>query len=168
MAAVVYAASFFYIALVFALLRWYATANHLMGQHRDVGGIRRQYAVGPLMYVALIGIAAWSGVACLVVSTLYGVYFALPPRLWRRERRSNDIASLPKVKTIALDQGSLAFCHYRSRAFCSFFSQRIWLQHHSDIDGSKCATLRVEHTHLRRNDGQARHPARNRSETRWP
>jgi uncharacterized membrane protein len=83
-AGIVYAASFFYIALIFALLRWYATSARLMGDHRDVGGIKRQYAIGPLMYLVLIGIAVWSGAACLVVSTLYGVYFALPPRLWQR------------------------------------------------------------------------------------
>jgi uncharacterized membrane protein len=85
-AGILYAGSFFYIALIFALLRWYATANGLMVQHGDVRGIKRQYAVGPLMYVVLVGIAAWNGTACLVVSVLYGVYFALPPRLWRRRR----------------------------------------------------------------------------------
>jgi uncharacterized membrane protein len=83
-AGIVYAASFFYISLIFALLRWYSTNHRLTAQHGDVAGIRRQYAIGPLMYLVLVGIAAWSGVACLVVSALYAVYFALPPRLWRR------------------------------------------------------------------------------------
>jgi uncharacterized membrane protein len=84
-AGIVYAVSFFYIAVVFALLRWYSGKQGLMGEHGDAGGIKRQYAIGPLMYLVLVGIAAWSGVACLVVSALYAVYFALPPRLWRRQ-----------------------------------------------------------------------------------
>jgi uncharacterized membrane protein len=83
-AGVVYAASFFYIALIFALLRWYATDRHLMVQHGDVRGLKRQYAIGPVMYVALVGIAYWSGTACLTASCLYAVYFSLPPSLWRR------------------------------------------------------------------------------------
>jgi uncharacterized membrane protein len=84
-AAVVYATSFFYIAFAFALLRGYAARARLMTLHTDARSIARQYASGPLMYLLLIAIAYWSGIACLVVSLLYAIYFALPPRLWRRE-----------------------------------------------------------------------------------
>jgi hypothetical protein len=63
----------------------YAVRAKTVVDHIDVTGITRQYALGPLMYAVLVVIATFSGVACLVVSVLYAVYFALPPSLWRRK-----------------------------------------------------------------------------------
>lgn len=83
-AGVVYASSFFVIAIVFNMMWRRAVKKQLVVAALDVEGITRQYSIGPLMYAVLIGIAWFSGVACLIVSTLYGLYFALPPSLWRR------------------------------------------------------------------------------------
>jgi hypothetical protein len=46
--------------------------------------ITRQYALGPIMYAGLVGVAFFSAEWCLVLSILFAVYFALPPSLWRR------------------------------------------------------------------------------------
>jgi len=53
-------------------------------RHVHVDSITRQYAVGPLLYAATLGIAVVSGTACLVVNGVIAIYFALPPRLWQR------------------------------------------------------------------------------------
>jgi hypothetical protein len=66
----------------------YAVRSKLVLEHLNVNAITRQYMLGPIIYAALIGVAFVSGVACLVVSALYAIYFALPPRLWRREPRA--------------------------------------------------------------------------------
>jgi len=84
-AGIVYAASFFVIAIVFNLMWRYAVRARLTIEHLNVVGITRQYSLGPVMYGVLIGIAAFSGVWCLVFSALYALYFALPPRLWQRK-----------------------------------------------------------------------------------
>jgi len=83
---VLYASSFTAIAIVFNLMWRYAVRQKLCAADLDVHAITRQYAVGPLMYLALVGVAFINGTAVLVVSALYAVYFALPPSLWRRRR----------------------------------------------------------------------------------
>ena len=85
-AGVVYAGSFVVIAIAFNVMWRYAVHAKAVGEHINVPAITRQYALGPLMYAALVGIAWLNGAACLVVSALYAVYFALPPRLWMRNR----------------------------------------------------------------------------------
>lgn len=84
-AGVVYAGSFVVIAIAFNLLWRYAVRANAVDEHVNVAAITKQYALGPLMYAALAGIAWLSGSACLVVSALYALYFALPPRLWARK-----------------------------------------------------------------------------------
>jgi uncharacterized membrane protein len=85
-AGVVYAGSFVVIAIAFNVMWRYAVHAKAVNEHVNVPAITRQYAFGPLMYAALVGIAWLNGAACLVVSALYAVYFALPPRLWMRNR----------------------------------------------------------------------------------
>jgi TMEM175 potassium channel family protein len=84
-AGVVYAGSFFGIAIVFNLMWRYAVRARCVIDTLDVHGITRQYSLGPVMYAVLVGVAFVNGVACLVVSALYALYFALPPRLWRKK-----------------------------------------------------------------------------------
>jgi uncharacterized membrane protein len=83
-AAVVYAVTFFALAIVFNLMWRYCVRAQLVEQHLDVHAITRQYAAGPILYAALIGVGALSAMACLVLSALIAFYFLLPPKLWRR------------------------------------------------------------------------------------
>jgi uncharacterized membrane protein len=83
-AALVYAGSFFVLAIIFNLMWRHAVRARLVVEHLDVAGITRQYAAGPILYAVLIGVAALNGVACLVLSAAIAFYFLLPPRLWRR------------------------------------------------------------------------------------
>jgi uncharacterized membrane protein len=84
-AGIVYAGSFFVIAIIFNLMWRYACKRKLVREHLDVHAITRQYAAGPVLYAALIAIGAINGLACLIVSAAIAVYFLLPPRLWRRQ-----------------------------------------------------------------------------------
>jgi uncharacterized membrane protein len=83
-AAVVYAGSFFVIAIVFNLIWRYAARLKLVDDHTNVAAIARQYALGPIMYAALVVVAVFSAEWCLLLSMLYAVYFALPPSLWSK------------------------------------------------------------------------------------
>ena len=85
-AGVLYAGSFAAIALVYNLMWRYAVRMKLCAVDVDVAAITRQYAVGPVMYLVLVGVAFINGTVVLVVSALYALYFALPPSLWRRRR----------------------------------------------------------------------------------
>lgn len=85
-AAIVYAASFFALAIVFNLMWRYTVRSRLVRDHVDVAAITRQYAAGPILYAILIGVGALNAVACLVLSAGIAAYFLLPPRLWRREQ----------------------------------------------------------------------------------
>jgi uncharacterized membrane protein len=87
-AGALYAGTFVYLAIVFAVMWRYAVRAKLVLQHVDVAAITRQYALGPLMYLILVGLAFWNGLAVLIVSALYALYFAMPPSLWRRRRRA--------------------------------------------------------------------------------
>jgi uncharacterized membrane protein len=85
-AALMYAGSFFFIALVFNLMWRYAVKVKTVANHADVAGVTRQYALGPLMYAALVIMAYLSAKWALILSAVYAVYFALPPALWRRKK----------------------------------------------------------------------------------
>jgi uncharacterized membrane protein len=86
-AGVVYAASLLLMSIVFQALWRYAIRVGAVEDHRNVGAITLQYALGPIMYAILVAIAFFSADACLVISALYALYFALPPSLWRRRTR---------------------------------------------------------------------------------
>jgi uncharacterized membrane protein len=83
-AAIVYAVSFFVLAIVFNLMWRHAVRAKLVTAHADVPAITRQYAAGPVLYALLILVGAFNATACLVLSAAIAVYFLLPPRLWRR------------------------------------------------------------------------------------
>jgi len=87
-AGIVYATSFFAIAIVFNVMWRYAVRTNVVREHLDVAAITRQYAMGPVFYGILIGVAMLSAVWCLVLSALIAVYFALPPSLWARRAKA--------------------------------------------------------------------------------
>ena len=86
-AAVVYSATFFAIAIVFQVLWRYAT--HTPGvipkkKEEEAARITRQYRWGPIFYLIAVVIALASGTAVLIWSALLAIYFALPPRIAAR------------------------------------------------------------------------------------
>jgi uncharacterized membrane protein len=83
-AALVYALSFFLIAILFNVMWRYACRAKIVYEHLNVILITRQYALGPIMYAALVVVAFFSAEWCLVLSILFAIYFALPPSLWSR------------------------------------------------------------------------------------
>ena len=83
-AALVYAGSFFVLAIVFNVMWRYAVHVRIVEDHLNVGAITRQYAVGPILYAILVGVAFFDAEWCLVLSALFALYFALPPALWNR------------------------------------------------------------------------------------
>lgn len=83
---VLYASSFTFIAIVFNLMWRYAVRHKLCAADVDVAAITRQYAIAPLTYLVLVGVAFIKGTLVLIASALYAIYFALPPSLWRRKR----------------------------------------------------------------------------------
>jgi uncharacterized membrane protein len=87
-AALVYAGSFFAIAIVFNVMWRYACRAKIVYEHLNVAAITRQYALGPIMYAGLVVVAFFSAEWCLVLSILFAVYFALPPSLWRSRRQA--------------------------------------------------------------------------------
>jgi len=82
-AGLLYAGTFFLLAIAFNLLWRHAVRRGLCAEHADVASITRQYALGPVLYAVTAAVAWLSATACLVVSGLLAVYFALPPRRWR-------------------------------------------------------------------------------------
>jgi len=83
-AAIMYAGSFFALAIVFNVMWRYAIGRKIVSAEVSAAGITRQYALGPIMYAVLVAIAFFSAEWCLTMSILYALYFALPPSLWRR------------------------------------------------------------------------------------
>jgi uncharacterized membrane protein len=83
-AALMFAGSFFLIALVFNIMWRYAVAMKAVNDSVNAKAITRQYSVGPIMYALLVGVAFFSGKWTLILAVAYAVYFALPPALWRR------------------------------------------------------------------------------------
>lgn len=81
-AALMYAISFFAIAIVFNVMWRYAVHAGVVRQHVNVGAITKQYRLGPIMYGVLVIVAYFSADWCLILSAVYALYFALPPKLW--------------------------------------------------------------------------------------
>ena len=88
-AALVYAGSFFAIAIVFNVMWRYACRAKIVYEHLNVIAITKQYALGPIMYAVLVMVAFFSAEWCLALSIVFALYFALPPSLW--SRRSSAI-----------------------------------------------------------------------------
>ena len=91
-AGVTYAASFFIIAIVFNVMWRYAVRARLVAHDVNVDPITRQYALGPIMYALLVGVAILGGAWVLIVSSVYALYFALPPKLWQRRNHGGASA----------------------------------------------------------------------------
>lgn len=83
-AAMVYSGTFTLIALVFNALWWYASGSRRLlnprANERAVKGITRAYALGPLLYLAALGVALVSVTASLLINLGLAIFFALPPR----------------------------------------------------------------------------------------
>ena len=84
-AGIVYAATFFLLAIVFNVMWRYAVRMKLVMDDLNVALITRQYSLGPVMYALLVVVAIYSGELVLILSALYALYFALPPSIWRRK-----------------------------------------------------------------------------------
>ncbi|HEV7839709.1 MAG TPA: TMEM175 family protein [Gemmatimonadaceae bacterium] len=83
-AGVVYAGSFFALAIVFNVMWRYAVRVRIVDDDVNVAAITRQYSLGPILYGLLVGVALIDAEWCLVLSALIALYFALPPSLWRK------------------------------------------------------------------------------------
>jgi uncharacterized membrane protein len=83
-AGVVYAGSFFALAIVFNVMWRYAVRVRIVDDDVNVAAITRQYSLGPILYGLLVGVAFIDAEWCLVLSALIALYFALPPSLWRK------------------------------------------------------------------------------------
>jgi uncharacterized membrane protein len=83
-AAQVYSGTFVIIAIFFNLLWRYASHKHRLLDARSdpvaVETISRQYAFGPLLYLAAFGLAFFSATGSLALNMLLAVFFALPGR----------------------------------------------------------------------------------------
>ena len=83
-AAVVYAGSFLALAIVFNVMWRYAVRARIVTDDANVAAVTKQYALGPILYAVLVGVAFFDAEWCLVLSALIALYFALPPALWSR------------------------------------------------------------------------------------
>jgi uncharacterized membrane protein len=82
-AAIVYSGTFLVIAILFNVLWWYAMRSGRVPHAGRAHPITRQYATGPLLYTIMFLVGIVNATACLILSTLLAIYFALPPRLWQ-------------------------------------------------------------------------------------
>ncbi len=101
-AAVVYAGSFVLIALFFNAMWNYAAHNgRLLAHDADpqfVADTKRQFRIGPILYVIAVGLALINAVVCFGYILLLAVYWALPttvtrllhPSWWRTARHAGE------------------------------------------------------------------------------
>ncbi len=84
-ATIVYSGTCFLMACCFNVLWRYASyRNRLLGRDADphaVKAISRQYLFGPLIYLVVFGVAWINTLACVVLSFVLALFFALPARL---------------------------------------------------------------------------------------
>jgi uncharacterized membrane protein len=88
-AALLFNATYFFIAIFFNVLWRYACSNsyHLLAanvEHTEADSIYRQYAVGPLLYLVCLGLAWVSVSASLALNFGLAIFFALPPDFGRK------------------------------------------------------------------------------------
>ncbi len=83
-AAIVYSSTCFLMACCFNVLWRYASYhNRLLGKDADphaVKAISRQYLFGPLIYLVVFGVAWINTLACVILSFILALFFALPGR----------------------------------------------------------------------------------------
>ncbi|HKW89659.1 MAG TPA: TMEM175 family protein [Candidatus Acidoferrales bacterium] len=92
-AAILFSATYFFIAIAFNALWRYATSrnHHLLAANADFAAadqISRQYAVGPLLYLICLGLAWVSVEASLALNAALACFFAFPPDFVSSRRRS--------------------------------------------------------------------------------
>ena len=83
-ALILYNATYVFIAFAFNLLWGHASSpkHHLLAKDVDFGSVRkitRQYAFGPLLYLACLGLSWVSAAASLGLNLVLVCFFALPP-----------------------------------------------------------------------------------------
>jgi uncharacterized membrane protein len=100
-AAIVYSGTFLVTAICFNLLWRYASyRNRLLGKDADpraVMAISGQYLFGPLLYLILFGVAWINTLACIILSFMIALFFALPGR---------PLRSLPEKVAMKGDEGA--------------------------------------------------------------
>ena len=83
-AAILYSATSLLMATSFNLLWRYASYHHrLLGKNvdaRSVEAISRQYLFGPVLYLIIFGVAWINTLACIILSFILAIFFALPGR----------------------------------------------------------------------------------------
>jgi len=81
-AAVLYGGTFFLTACCFNILWRYASYdNRLLGENVDshsVETISRQYLFGPMLYLIIFAVAWVNTLACIILSFILALFFALP------------------------------------------------------------------------------------------
>jgi uncharacterized membrane protein len=88
-AAILYNATYVFVALCFNLLWRYASSQkrRLLGPEASQSGVERiteQYALGPVVYLICLGLAFVNVTASIALNGALACFFALPPRLaWR-------------------------------------------------------------------------------------
>ncbi len=83
-AAIVYSGTFLLMACCFNILWRYASfRNRLLSKDANqqaIMAISRQYLFGPLLYLIIFGVAWVNTVACITLSFILALFFALPGR----------------------------------------------------------------------------------------
>jgi uncharacterized membrane protein len=89
-ATMLYAGTYVVVAVFFNVLWRYAASGHrLLGDEVDVAEvsrITRQYAYGPLLYLACFALAYINVAASLALNVALAIFFALPPNKVTRAR----------------------------------------------------------------------------------
>jgi uncharacterized membrane protein len=92
-AAIVYSGTFFFLACCFNLLWRYASYhNRLLSKNADpraVAAISRQYLFGPILYLGAFAVGWWNTLACIILSFILALFFAVPGRPPHRLPSSN-------------------------------------------------------------------------------
>ncbi|HCI81105.1 MAG TPA: DUF1211 domain-containing protein, partial [Ktedonobacter sp.] len=88
-AAILYSGTSLVMATCFNLLWRYASYHHrLLGKNvdaRSVEVISRQYLFGPFLYLIIFGVAWINTLACIILSFILAIFFALPGQAEAKE-----------------------------------------------------------------------------------
>ena len=90
LAATIYNGTYVVIAILFRILWHHALSHDLLGHEVDRASadkISKQYAGGPFLYLACVGLAWFSVTASLVLNVALAIFFALPPAVAERITR---------------------------------------------------------------------------------
>ncbi len=113
-AAIVYSSTCFIMACCFNLLWRYASYhNRLLGKNVDTGSVKAisgQYLFGPLLYLVIFGVAWINTLACIMLSFILALFFALPSRSLRTlsergEMKSENQSSANEREAISEAEG---------------------------------------------------------------